>query len=99
MAFRTVPFDPAAYQTGVTIAEGELLMTSRGSAWAPKTLPVEPASDQAAARAGDMARGMAGEALGQLYALEGMGAVLLFLGYVVSNIEASQRAQQVGVKS
>jgi hypothetical protein len=99
MAFRTVPFDPAAYQTGVMIVEGELLATSADSAWTPKTLPVEPASDQAAARAGDMARGMAGEALGQLYALEGMGAVLLFVGYVVSNIEAARRSQQEGAKS
>ena len=96
---RTVPFDPAAYQTGVMIAEDELLATSAGSAWAPKTGPVTPVSDEAAARAGDIARGMAGEALGQLYALEGMGAVLLFVGYVVANIEASIRMKEAGAKS
>ena len=98
MAPRKVPFDLAAYETGVLIAEAELLMTCAGAAVSPQHSPATPASDQAAARAADMAKGMAIEALRQLYALEGAPIVLEVATWVTRHFTALQ-AQKTGVKS
>jgi hypothetical protein len=101
MASRTLPFDKAAYDYGSSVAEQELLLAVVGSPRADVVFPVTPASETASAKAADMARGMACEALGTLYVLEGMPAVAKFLRWVLDGLQNDRApaAHQAGEKS